>query len=82
MVALKFTNPEVDKKYTSDKDSNPTVHLPGGRDAKGWKGKLADIPMKQADRWAARPTQNLLKLKDAAPAAEEKASKKAKENLN
>lgn len=69
---LKFTNSEVEKKYTSDRDSNPTVHLPGGRNAKGWKGKLADIPLEQADRWIGQKNQNLLKLKDAAPAEEKK----------
>lgn len=81
-MALTFTKADVNSKYTSDKDNNPTVHLPGGKGAKGWKGKLADIPMKQADRWINQPNQNLLKLKDAAPAAEEKSNKKGKENLN
>lgn len=72
---LKFNNADVEKKYTSERDNNPTVHLPGGKKAKGWKGKLADIPLEQADRWINQPGQNLLKAKDAAPAAEEKKNK-------
>ena len=81
-MPLTFSNPEVDKKYTSDRDNNPPVHLPGGKNAKGWKGRLADIPLEQADRWVSQPGQNLLKLKDAAAAEEKPAKGKPKPSDN
>lgn len=58
-----FKNAEVEAKYSSDHPADPVVHLPGGKKGNGWKGKLSDIPIEQADRWINRKGQNLLKLK-------------------
>lgn len=62
---LKFNVPEVEAMFESEHVSNPTVHLPCGIVPRtGWKGKLADIPLAQAERWVNRPNQNLLRRKE------------------
>jgi hypothetical protein len=65
-MPIQFSNADVAAKYTTDYETDPPVHLPGGKGKNGWKGKLSNIPLEQADRWINRPNQNLLKLKTAA----------------
>lgn len=60
---MEFKNADVAEKYTTDQTADPIVHLPGGKNKNGWKGRLSEIPLVQADRWIGRPGQNLLKLK-------------------
>lgn len=74
-MSLQFKNQDVAVKYESDRVNDPIVHLPGGKMKNGWKGRLSEIPLAQADRWISQKNQNLLKLKPAAPAA--KAAKEA-----
>lgn len=61
---LQFKNAETAAKYETDYITDPVVHLPGGKNKNGWKGRLSEIPAEQADRWLNRPNQNLLKLKE------------------
>ena len=68
-MPIVFKNPDVAAKYETSYETDPEVHLPGGKNKNGWKGKLSEIPLAQADRWISRPKQNLLTLKEAKPAA-------------
>lgn len=61
---LQFKNAETAAKYETGYTTDPVVHLPGGKNKNGWKGRLSEIPAEQADRWLNRPNQNLLKLKE------------------
>lgn len=72
---IQFKDAAVAAKYDTDYSTDPVVHLPGGKNKNGWKGKLSEIPIEQADRWISRPGQNLLKLKEQAKPAPEKKSK-------
>jgi hypothetical protein len=47
---LVFKNADVARKYESDFDHDPIVHVPGGTNKDGWKGKLSAIPMYAADK--------------------------------
>ena len=66
-MAVVFKVPEVAAKYDTDQTADKVHHLPGGKNKNGWKGKLSDIPLVQADRWISRPGQNLLRLKRPEP---------------
>ena len=71
-MSYPFKNPDVAAKYDSIQTADPIVHLPGGKKKNlGWKGRLSEIPLAQADRWINRPGQNLLKLKVEKLAEEE-----------
>lgn len=63
-MPIEFKDPAVAEKYSTDQTVDKVHHLPGGKNKNGWKGKLSDIPMVQAERWISRPGQNLLKLKE------------------
>lgn len=69
---------DVAQKFETDYASDPIVHLPGGKEGNGWKGRLSEIPLEQAERWIGRPGQNLLRLKPPAE-AKQKAEKPVKE---
>ena len=75
---IQFKNADVAEKYTTDRTADCIVHLPGGKNKNGWKGRLSEIPLVQADRWINRPGQNLLKLREVKPIVEKKV--KASEN--
>lgn len=64
---LEFKNKDVADKYTSAFKGNPVVHKPGGKNKNGFKVKLSDITMEQADRIFEGKNQNLLQLKTQAP---------------
>lgn len=70
-MPVEFKNKEVAAKYYTDQTADKVSHLPGGKNGNGWKGRLSDIPLEQADRWIHRPGQNLLKLKVPAQASHE-----------
>lgn len=64
-MSVVFKDPAVAAKYDTDQTHDKIHHLPGGKSGNGWKGKLSEIPLVQADRWINRPGQNLLKLKNS-----------------
>lgn len=74
-MPIQFTNPDTAAKYSTDYETDPVVHLPGGKNKNGWKGKLSNTPLEQADRWIDRKNQNLYKLKEAGSAKTEKVKK-------
>lgn len=80
-MAVNFKHAEVEAKYESLHIADPVVHVPGGKNKDGWKGKLSTITPAAADKLFARPGQNLLKLKDAPKAKAEKASANGKSEL-
>lgn len=61
---IQFTDAEVAAKYTTDYETDPMVHLPGGKNKNGWRGRLSTIPLVQAERWINRKGQNLIKIKE------------------
>jgi hypothetical protein len=60
---ITFKDPAVAAKYESDQTADKVHHLPGRKNGNGWKGRLSDIPIEQAERWINQPGQNLLKIK-------------------
>ncbi len=72
---LQFKNPDVAAKYASPFKGNPIVHKPGGKNGNGFKLRLADISLEQADRIFAGAGQNLLQLKATAEKSETKPAK-------
>jgi hypothetical protein len=72
---LKFTNPDVAKKFKSSFKGNPVVHLPGKKGT-GFNCKLADISPAQAEKLFAVNNQNLLELNTPAPAPDKKDKEK------
>jgi hypothetical protein len=68
-MSFQFSNAEVAAKFDSDQTANPQVHICGGKNGDGWKGKLSDIPLAQAEKQILKPGQNLLKLKEAKQSA-------------
>ena len=81
-----FTDPEVQANFETDIAKDTIVHLPGGKQkGAGWKGKFSTLPLVQAERWAVRPGQKLLRRKEDGKAASSngqlaQAKKKAEEN--
>ena len=71
-MSFTFKNPDVAAKYDSDQTADPLVHFPGGKNGDGWKGKLSEIPLAQADKQILKPKQNLIKLKEVAKVKTEK----------
>lgn len=77
---VEFKNAATLAKYDTVWNTDPTIHIPGGKKANGWRGKLSDITVENADRLMDQKS-NLLKLKVPGPVAEvkEKPGKKNKE---
>jgi hypothetical protein len=64
---LEFSHPDVKAKYTSTFKGDPLIHYPGGSHKNGFKTKLSNITIEQADRLFEMKNQNTLQLKPAAP---------------
>jgi len=69
---FQFTVPEVAAKFDSDQTANPQVHICGGKNGDGWKGRLKDIPLAAAEKQILKPGQNLIKLKESAKEVKKK----------
>lgn len=77
-MAIKFVKQDVADKFETDYETDPIVHLPGGKNKNGWQGRLSTIPLSQAERWIDHPKQNLLKRKVTPAAATSKKKEEEK----
>jgi len=62
---LEFKNEDVAAKYISSFKGDPVVHQPG-KNATGFKCKLSQVTLAQADKLFEVKNQNLLELKTTA----------------
>jgi len=62
---IKFVVPEVEAKYTSARETDPHIHIPGLKGT-GWAGRLSTITPAAAEKLIQDPKQNLIQLKPTA----------------